>query len=68
MDELSILLIASRTDLIIDLPISLFCPVIGTKRPILIFSSADVFWMIKNEAIQKKIIILINIFILMLLL
>ena len=68
MSGLSILFIANLTDLIMDLPISLCWPVIGTRRPILIFSSADTFWIFKTETKHKKIIILINIFILMLLL
>ena len=54
IDGLLILLMASLTDLIIDLPISLFWPVIGTRRPILIFSPAEIFWIFKKVR-QRKI-------------
>ena len=63
-----ILLIASRVELTIELPISEFSPDNGTSKPILIFSFADtLFKSIDNVNIENDRILIIF-FILMLLL
>ena len=68
IDKLSIWLIASLVDLIIDWPISEFLPVNGTSSPILIFSSANTSPKKIEKVKAKSNIILIIFFILMLLL
>ena len=68
IDELPILLTASRVDLIIDWPISEFLPVNGTSKPIKIFSLAMTFFSETEKVKAKSNIILIIFFILMLLL
>ena len=56
--------IASLVDLIIEFPISAFCPDKGTNKPIFILSSVSPRKRVKENTTVKIIEILINIFIL----
>ena len=56
----SILFIASLVAFNIDLPIDLYSPDKGTINPILIFSSAKIWWILSIIPISVKIINWIN--------